>query len=80
MIYSNEGGILFTNGITVFEKNGKSGVLNEYGEYTDAIFDEVDMPEMGQSIKVRIGDKWGYIAEDGSFTTDEDDAYFIGAD
>ena len=77
---TTENGIMFCNGISAYGKNDKQGVIMSNGELTEAIFDEVDAPEMGESIKVRIGDQWGFINENGQFTQDEDEAYYFGED
>jgi hypothetical protein len=73
---SLEGGFVFCNGIGTFEINGRWGVIRTDGEYTEAIFDEVE-EEFDQAVKVRIGDVWGYVNEDGQFIEDADEAYYV---
>lgn len=70
-----DNGFVFCNGIVTFEINGRWGVIRSDGECTDAIFDEVDV-ELDQAVKVRIGDVWGYVNEDGQSTEYGDEAYF----
>jgi hypothetical protein len=73
-IYSSNG-FMFVNGIGVYEIAGKSGLILDSGEFTEAIYDEVDLAAEDFS-KARIGDLWGYIAEDGQLVQDPDEAYF----
>lgn len=68
-------GILFENGICVFMKNEKYGFMNEFGEKTDAIFEEVDY--LDGIVKVLYNRKWGFVDENSQFTEDEDEAYFF---
>jgi hypothetical protein len=49
--------------------------MREDGEHTEAIYDEVET-EFDQAVKVRIGESWGYINEDGMITEDADEAYY----
>jgi len=72
---SIENGFLFCNGIAFFDKNGKHGILNEDGKCTEAIFDEIEYDIEG-SVRVRFGEEWGFVNEDGEFTLDEDESYF----
>ena len=75
---SLENGFIFCNGIGTFEINGKWGVMREDGEHTEAFFDEVEL-DLEQAVKVRIGETWGYINEDGKFTVDRDEScYWCG--
>src|SRR5690554_658719 len=64
-------GFLFMNGVAFFEKNGKTGMLDDYGHKTEAVFDEVDYDE--SIIKVLYEGKWGYADKDGNFTEDPDE-------
>lgn len=67
----------FTNGAAAFHvKDGKWGVLFISGDVLKAEFDAVDMPEAGDWLHVQQGGKWGYVTEDGRFTTSEDEAYW----
>ena len=77
---SSENGFMFCNGIATYGKNGKEGVMMDNGEFTEAIFDETGVPEMGEYFQVRIGDQWGFINENGEFTSDEDEAYYYACD
>ena len=68
----------YCNGIGTFEINGKWGVMREDGEHTEAIFDEVET-DFDVAVKVRIGEVWGWINEEGQFTKDGDEAcYWCG--
>lgn len=73
-IYGSSG-FMFVNGIGVYEIAGKSGLILENGEFTEAIYDEIDLTAEVYS-KARIGDQWGYIAQDGQLVEDPDEAYF----
>lgn len=73
-IYGSNG-FLFVNGIGVYEIAGKSGLILENGEFTQAIYDEIDLVAEEFS-KARIGELWGYIAKDGQLVQDPDEAYF----
>jgi hypothetical protein len=68
-------GMLFNNGIAIYEKDGLSGIINEEGEYTEPIFDEVDLEGNG-NIRVRQNDIWGYANEEGKLTLDPDESWF----
>lgn len=68
-------GFMFINGIGVYKIAGKSGLILDSGEYTEAIYDEVDLAAEDYS-KARIGDIWGYVAKDGQLVQDPDEAYF----
>ncbi len=70
---NGENNFLFVNGISIFSKDGKFGLLNQNGNVTKPIFDEVDFDS---EAKVRLGDKWGYANEEGEFTEDSDEGVF----
>jgi len=76
MVFNNMG-IIFTNGNAIFKKDGKFGLLNEGGQLTEAIFDEVELLGLGDTVTVRIKDKWGWVNDKGEFTLDEDEASFL---
>jgi len=76
IIYNSQG-IIFDSGYSVFKKGEKYGILSEDGILTETIFDEVEGGGIGDIVKVRLGNEWGYIDEKGKFTLDEDDAYFF---
>lgn len=73
-IYADSG-FMFTNGIGYYEKDGKTGVISASGEFTGAIFDEVDGDPDG-FVKVKYNGEWGFINEENEFTTDEEEAYY----
>lgn len=77
---SSQNGFMFCNGISTYGKDRKEGVIMDNGEFTEAIFDETGIPEMGENFQVRIGEEWGFINEEGEFTTDEDEAYYYTCD
>ena len=68
-----ESGFMFVNGIGIYEKNGKFGVIAEEGIYTEAIFDKVDDEPFGH-VKVRLNKIWGYIDKNGQFTENKESA------
>jgi hypothetical protein len=68
-------GFLFMNGIGLYKKDGRWGILNDAGEYTEALFDEVEEDIEGP-VKVKLGEQWGFVQEDGTLSEEEDDAYF----
>lgn len=76
---SSDNGFMFCNGIAQFGIDGKIGVMMDNGEHTEAIFDEVEAFEMEQDVKVRIGEDWGVINEQGKFETDSDQAHYFTA-
>ncbi|MFW5663912.1 MAG: hypothetical protein ACOCYD_02635 [bacterium] len=67
-----DNGILFVNRLGLYEKNGKIGVVRMDGAFTEAIFEETDFEPEGP-IKVMFNGEWGFINEQGSFTTNEED-------
>lgn len=77
---SSDNGFLFCNGIAQFGIEGKIGVIRENGEFTEALFDEVEAIEVGEQVKVRIGEEWGVINKEGKFDTNEDEAYYFMCD
>jgi hypothetical protein len=74
-IYINNG-FMFMNGVGVYEIGDKTGLISANGEFTDAIFDEVELDE-DDFYKGRIGELWGYIDEDGQLVQDADEAYYF---
>ncbi len=75
---SHEYGFLFVNGLAIYTKNKKIGVINDRGEFTDAIFDEVDWAE--GAVKVLFNGEWGFIDANNQFTLDEDEAHYSADD
>lgn len=76
---SDNNGVMFSNGIAFYSKEGKQGVLLSTGEHTGAKYDEIDY-SIDEYLKVRIGNKWGYIGEVGELVDDIDEAYFTEMD
>lgn len=66
-------GFMFTNGIGVYEKDGKMGVVTDYGAFTEPVFEDID-GEPEDWVKVRYQGQWGFINENNEFTTVEDEA------
>lgn len=75
-VFLHGGGFLFVNGIGIFRKGDKYGVINENLNISELDFDEVSMDYDGL-LRVRQYDKWGYVNEDGKFEEDEDLAYWV---
>jgi hypothetical protein len=71
-------GFMFINGLAVYTKNNKHGVINYHGEFTDAIFDDIDWFE--GSVKVSLNGEWGFINANNQFTLDEDEAHYSAND
>ena len=71
----SDGGFMFINGVGIYEKDGKLGLVTENGEFTEPVFNDTDW-DMEGGVKVLQNDQWGYVNEDGQFTTDEDEAYY----
>lgn len=69
------GGHMFTNGVAVYEKDGKLGVIMDNGRFTAPLFDDVEA-EHESWVKVNKDGVWGYIDALNQFTTNEDDASF----
>ncbi len=70
---SSYNGFMFENGIATYSKNGKTGVINEDGAFTEAIFEEVEcLPE--EVVKVKLNGRWGFINDNNQYTQNEDDA------
>ena len=75
----NGNSFMFMNGIAYLVKNEKYAVMNIYGEYTEAIFDDA-VPNENGTIEVTIAGLEGYIDKNGQFTTDIDEAYYAEID
>ena len=74
---SNNNGFFFLNGIGVLVKGDKIAIAMEKGDVSKAIFDEIEQPVEGE-VKVKMNGEWGYINEEGGFTSNIDDAYYFG--
>jgi hypothetical protein len=66
-------GFMFTNGIGFYEKDGKTGVVTEYGAFTGPVFEDVDGEPDGW-VKVKYNGQWGFVNQDNQFTPDVDKA------
>jgi len=72
-------GFLFSNGIGFYRKDGKYGVIGSWGSFTEPIFDDYEgAPE--DAVKVMYKGEWGYVTEEGAFTTEMDLAYYYFRD
>lgn len=54
------------NDIVTIDANGKYGVLTLWGLYVKPIFDEIEDDD-NEMVHVRLGDKWGFIDDNGEF-------------
>ena len=68
-------GFPFSNGIGFYEKGGKTGVITQFGTFTEPIFEEVEKDSDGD-VKVKFNGQWGFINEGNEFTLDENEAYY----
>lgn len=59
------------NGYCVFENEGKYGFVTEWGEICEPKFDEIDIIDMGEPVRVKLGNQWGYVTTDNEFVTEE---------
>jgi hypothetical protein len=75
MVYDNSG-FLFCNRIGFYKKDGKYGVLADWGAHTEPVFEKVEMEPDGY-VKVKFNGEWGFIGEDNKFTSDEKEAYYF---
>jgi hypothetical protein len=73
-VFDNNG-FLFCNRIGFYKKNGKYGVLGDWGAPTEPAFEEVDMEPEG-NVRVKYNGEWGFIGEDNKFIAEEDEAYY----
>jgi hypothetical protein len=64
------------NNIGIYHNHDKLGVAKSTGEFTKALFDEIEESFDGP-VKVKISDQWGFIDEQGSFTIDEHNAFYF---
>ena len=71
MVHADQG-LMFVNGIGSYEKDGKTGIIREDGVFTEALFEDTDFEPEGP-VRVKLNGQWGFINEQGTFTTDEDD-------
>jgi hypothetical protein len=69
-------GFMFVNGMAYFKRDGKCGVMNDRGEFTEAIFEEAEPNDCGE-IVVKFNGEEGYIDKNGNFTTENEEAWFM---
>lgn len=60
------------NDIIEIEKDDKHGLLTIWGLYVPPIYDEIEEEESGL-VRLRNGEQWGYISDDGTFITKDFD-------
>lgn len=60
-------------------KEDKYGIMLENGKTTNDFFDEIDF-DCGRYLFVRRGSTWGYICEDGTFTTKRCEAWLLSTE
>jgi hypothetical protein len=75
-IHADQNTTFLYSGITCYEVNDKLGLALYNGDYTDAIFDEVDKDNESYYYKARIGELWGYVAKDGQLVQERQNAHF----
>lgn len=68
-------GSMFCNGIGFYRKDGKYGVIESQGNFTEPIFDDYEGAPEG-AVKVMYNGEWGYVNEEGNFTTEIEEAYY----
>lgn len=69
------------DGVYIFDKNEKVGIMDEEGNHTEAIFDEILESQDGEPVPVIYKGKEGFVTADGKFTTEAIKAgYFYCAD
>ena len=71
-----DNGFMFINGIGFYEKGGKTGVVTASGEFTEAIFEDVES-EPDEYVKVKLNGEWGFINENNQFTAEEEEAWYF---
>ena len=59
------------NGFTLIYKGGKRGFITDEGQVCNPKFDNIDVIEMGEPVRVRLGDQWGCVKTDNEFVTEE---------
>ena len=68
-------GFLLMNGIGIYNNNGLWGIINEAGDFTRALFSEIEANIEGP-VKVRLDEEWGYVKADATLSSNTDDAHF----
>lgn len=69
-------GFLFCNCIGYYKKDGLYGVISQFGNFTAPIFNRIT-DDIDGAVKVQLGEHWGYIKEDNTFTQDEEEAAYF---
>lgn len=64
-----------SNGIIVFEKEGKSGLVTCWGLYVPPIYNELTEDEQDY-VHANLNGQWGHISDEGGFIQDEDEDTF----
>ncbi len=63
------------DGILPLEKDGLLGIYADSEDYIFPRFDELEILSEDY-LRVRLGDEWGWLAADGSLTTDKSKAFY----
>lgn len=64
-----------SNGIIVFEKDGKYGLVTSWGLYIPPIYNELREDEQ-KFVHAELNGQWGHISGEGTFIPDEDEDTF----
>ena len=64
-----------SNGIIVFEKDGKYGLVTCWGVYVPPIYNELTEDEH-ELVHADLNGQWGHISGEGTFISDEDEDTF----
>ena len=60
------------NGYMVFEEGGKVGFFELNTDVKSPLFDDIDIIEMGEAIRVKKDGEWGFLAEDFTFLPEKE--------
>lgn len=72
----DNGGFMFCNGVGFYQKDGRYGVIGSWGSFTGPIFDDYEGAPEG-AVKVMCNGEWGFVNEEGKFTTESEEAYYF---
>jgi hypothetical protein len=75
MVYGDSG-FMFINRIGFYKKDGKYGVVGDWGAFTEPVFEDYDGEPDG-SVRVKFNGEWGFVGEDNKFTSDDEEAYYF---
>jgi len=69
-------GFMFTNRVGFYKKGGKWGVVMDWGQMTEPLFDDYGGDTDDGWVELKYKGKWGYINEKNQFTADEEEAFY----